>query len=306
MSLQNDIIKFVMMYGRRVVEKDEDIDLKNLRRSLDELFTRTFITPWTVSVSPITLKGIEAEIITPNELKREDCIILFAHGGGFFMGSINTHRSLAAWVVHETGIPAVIFNYRLAPEHPFPAGRDDLIKVYGELMKEYPHERIAFVGDSAGGGIIVQALLAMQELNMKMPACAALMSPFLDLTCSSRSIKENEDKDTFVVPKIIKSIIPHYIQEPYKPDSSIVNPLYADISGFPPTIIHVGSIETLRDDSRNLAARLEAFDVECEFWEYEGLPHVWQFNRQFFLPEAQKALSEAKDFIYKYIPEITY
>ncbi len=302
MSLQNEIIKRVMMYRRKEYEKQE-FDVLGIRHTMDELFKITFLTPWTVSVNEIVLDGIDAEIISPRELNRENAIILYVHGGGYFMGSIETHRPLAGWVVHETGIPAVIFNYRLAPEHPFPAGRDDVIKVYSRLLEEYPNKRIAMVGDSAGAGLITQVLLGLKELEVRMPACACLMSPFLDLTCEGDSLEENEDKDPFVIPRFLRAIIPMYVKEPYSPKHELTNPLYGDLSDFPPLLTHVGSIEVLADDARNFHKRAMEYDVDTTIMEYDGLPHVWQFNRQFFMPESQKALGEMRDFIFEHIPE---
>ncbi len=303
MSLQNEIIKFVMKYRRKEMEK-QDFDMIGVRRTMDDLFSKTFITPWTVSVNEIRLRGIEAEIISPEKLEREDSILIYVHGGGYFMGSINTHRPLAGWIVHESGIPAVIFNYRLAPEHPFPAGRDDVIKIYTELLEEYPAERIAMVGDSAGGGLIMQALLAMKDMEIEMPRCICLMSPFLDMTCTGASVEINADADPFIIPKFIRSIIPNYIKAPYTPHHPLTNPLYADLSELPDALVHVGTIEVLLDDSRNLAARAEAYGMYCKLIEYKGLPHVWHYNRQFFMPESQAALQEIGEFILERIPEL--
>ncbi len=303
MSLQNEIIKFIMKYRRKAMEK-QDFDMIEVRRTMDDLFAKTFITPWTVTVNEIRLRGIEAEIISPENLLRDDAIIIYVHGGGYFMGDIQTHRPLAGWIVHETGIPAIIFNYRLAPENPFPAGRDDIIKIYTELLEEYPANRIAMVGDSAGAGLILQSLLKMKELEMDLPKCCCLMSPFLDLTCSSKSVDENAEKDPFIIPKFIRGIIPHYIKEPYTPNHPMVNPLYADLTGFPDLFVHVGTIEVLLDDSRNLYARSKEYNVNCTLREYEGLPHVWHYNRQFFMPESQEALQEIGEFILDKIPSL--
>ncbi len=300
MSLQNEIIKFVMKYRRKTMEK-QDFDILDIRHTMDDLFIKTFLTPWTVSVTPITLDTIEAEIITPNELEREDAIIMYVHGGGYFMGSIDTHRPLAGWIVHESGLPAVIFNYRLAPEHPFPAGRDDVIRVYSALQKEYPNKRIALIGDSAGAGLIMQSLVAMKQLNVNMPGCVVLLSPFLDMTCSSDSVEANAEKDPFVIPKFIREIIPYYIRPPYYPEHPECNALYANLEGLPPMLIHVGSIEVLADDSRKLAQRAQDDGVECILNEYEGLPHVWHFNRQFFMPESQQALQEIGAYLLRMI-----
>jgi monoterpene epsilon-lactone hydrolase len=302
MSLQNEIIKFVMKYRRKTMEK-QDFDILDIRQKMDDLFVKTFITPWTVNVTPMTLAGVEAEIITPSELQREDAIILYVHGGGYFMGNIDTHRPLAGWIVHESGIPAITFNYRLAPENPFPAGRDDIIRVYSKLKEEYSPDRIIMVGDSAGGGLIMQSLLAMKSLNIKMPRCCCLLSPFLDLTCSSDSIENNAASDPFIIPKFIRGIIPHYIKHPYYAEHPEANPLYADLSGLPPLLIHVGSIEVLVDDSKKLADRCKKYKVECELKEFENLPHVWHFNRQFFMPESQQALKEIGNYIQERIPK---
>ncbi len=303
MSLQNEIIKFVIKYRRKAMEKNE-FDILEVRRTMDDLFSKTFITPWTVSVNEITLRGIEAEIITPEKLLRDDAIIMYVHGGGYFMGNINTHRPLAGWIVHESGIPACIFNYRLAPENPFPAGRDDIIKIYTELLEEYPTERIALVGDSAGGGLIMQAMMAMKKMEIPLPCCACLLSPFLDLTCNSESVKKNAEVDPFIIPKFIRAIIPHYVKPPYSPDHPDVNPLYADLSGLPDLLVHVGSIEVLLDDSKNLAARAEAYGVNCNLKVYQGLPHVWHYNRQFFMPESQTALQEIGNYLREKIPSM--
>lgn len=285
-----------MKYRRKTMEK-QHFDVHEIRKTMDDLFIKTFITPWTVNVNQIRLNGIEAEIITPAELKREDAIIIYVHGGGYFMGSIDTHRPLAGWIVHESGLPAIIFNYRLAPEHPFPAGRDDVIKIYSEILKEYPANRIIFAGDSAGAGLIMQSLMAMKAMDMKLPACCCLMSPFLDLSCSAPSVDDNAELDPFVIPKFIREIIPHYVQAPFHPKHPEANPLYGDLAGMPPTLVHVGSIEVLADDSRNLAQRYLDFGSECKLKEYPNLPHVWHFNRQFFMPESQQALQEIGEYI---------
>ncbi len=304
MSLQNEVIKLVMQYRRRAFDK-VDYDLLKVRRYMDDLFVKTFFTPWTVTINPIELEGLVAEIITPKELKRDDAIILYVHGGGYFMGSVNTHRPLAGWVAHETGLPVVIFDYKLAPEHPFPAGRDDLIRIYGRLSQEYPADRIVLVGDSAGAGLIPQALLEMKELGMKLPNCSCLMSPFLDFTVSAESLTENKDKDHFVIPKFLEHVVPYYIKDPYHPEHPSVNVLYADLSELPPFMVFASSTEVLRDDSRNFTKAVIRSGGQCKLSEYGDLPHVWQFNRQFFMPESQEAFKEMSEYILERIPVLT-
>ena len=223
-------------------------------------------------------------------------LLLYLHGGAYVQGSVRTHRALAARLALASGAATFIFDYRLAPEHPFPAALDDAFAVYQSLRASHPGERIAVAGDSAGGGLALALALRVNAEAAVMPAALALLSPWTDLTFGNASHQTLAGVD------------------PYFPDSTplrmaaaaycagrsardpLVSPQFADLSGMPPTLIHVGALEALLDDSRLLAQRMRAQGCEARLEVYPRMWHVWQiFGGQ--LREADQSIDELSRFI---------
>jgi len=196
--------------------------------------------------------------------------VLFFHAGGYVAGSALGSSGLASALAAATGRPVISVDYRLAPEHPFPAARVDALTAYAALLDAHDPGEIALVGASAGGGIVVQALMAMRERGLRMPGAAALVSPFVDLTASGGSYRINAERDPSLTRRGLVAAASHYAAS-----GPPVDPASASLAGFPPTQIHVGSIEILLSDSIGLAARLAEDDVHVELEVWPRMVHVF-------------------------------
>lgn len=223
-------------------------------------------------------------------------VILYLHGGGYYFCSPRTHRTITVGLAKRADADCFSLDYRLAPEHPFPAAHDDALAAYRCLLADGVLPRsIVIAGDSAGGGLALATLVALRDAGDPLPAGALLFSPWTDLAATGASIRDNDGRDPMFCGDVFARIAPLYRGEanathPY------VSPLYADLRGLPPLSFHVGSSETLLDDTRRVVARaLEAgVQVECE--TAHGLPHIWPIYAP-FLPEARRTLDAAARFV---------
>jgi monoterpene epsilon-lactone hydrolase len=220
--------------------------------------------------------------------------LLYLHGGGYFACSPQTYRSITgAYAIR--GLQVFAPDYRLAPEHPFPAALEDALAAYRGMLERIPAASLALGGDSAGGGLVLALLLAAREEGLPMPACAVLFSPWTDLAGTGASMKINAERESMLVAPRVAEAAEAYLNGT-DPKNPLVSPLYGDLSGLPPLLIQVGAPEILLDDSTRLADRASAAGVAVELTVWENLPHVWQVS-QLFLPEAVQALDQAADFI---------
>jgi acetyl esterase/lipase len=219
--------------------------------------------------------------------------LLYLHGGGYFACSPKTHRSITgAYAIR--GFDVFSPDYRLAPEHPFPAAIDDALAVYRAMLATVPEGQFAIGGDSAGGGLTLATLLAAKSAGLPMPACALLFSPWTDLTGASPSVKSNEKRDSMLYgPKLVEAGQIYLNGADAK--NPLASPLFGDLKGLPPLLIQVGTPEILLDDSTRLAAQARAAGVPVEISLWDNLPHVWQVS-QVFMPEARQALDQAVAF----------
>lgn len=225
-----------------------------------------------------------------------DRVILFLHGGGFAVGSIQTHRGLAGRLAQLANMPCLIIDYRKAPEHPFPAALEDALSAYKYLLaKGYAPHQIVIAGDSAGGGLALSAQLAMKEMNLPLPAACVCLSPWVDLKFKGKSATTFLAKDPVVrVPEV--RTWAYLYAGTHKLSHPLVSPLYADLSGLPPIFIQVSDQEVLTDDGIRLAQAIEAAggQVSLEIWG--EMMHVWQLFWR-WVPEADRALRQAAAFI---------
>ena len=219
--------------------------------------------------------------------------LLYLHGGGYFACSPKTHRSITgAYAIR--GFDVFSPDYRLAPEHPFPAAIDDALAVYRAMLATVPEGQFAIGGDSAGGGLTLATLLAAKSAGLPMPACALLFSTWTDLTGTSPSVKSNEKRDSMLYgPKLVEAGQIYLNGADAK--NPLASPLFGDLKGLPPLLIQVGTPEILLDDSTRLAAQARAAGVPVEISLWDNLPHVWQVS-QVFMPEARQALDQAVAF----------
>lgn len=222
-----------------------------------------------------------------------EATLLYLHGGGYFTCSPRTHRSITSAFALR-GFAVFTPDYRLAPEHPFPAAVEDGLAAYRALLAQTPAARLVIAGDSAGGGLALAVLLAARAENLALPACIVLFSPWTDLACTGASLHTNTKRDSMLYAPRITEAAAVYLAGA-NPQNPLASPLYGDLTGLPPMLIQVSEMEILLDDSTRLATNARAAGVEVSLTIWRNLPHVWQVS-QILLPEARKALDEAAIF----------
>ncbi len=248
-----------------------------------------------VSFEPLKVGSMPAEWVFPQGAP-EDRAILYLHGGGYCEGSINTHRGLVSFISKATGVRVLLLDYRLAPEDPFPAAVEDSTAAYQWLLSEgiEPH-RIVVAGDSAGGGLTVATLVALKEKGSPIPAAAVCISPWVDLEVTGESVITKAKKDPIVQREVLIEMAKAYINGE-DPRTPLASPIYADLHGLPPLLIHVGTSEILLDDSIRLADRARKAGVEVTLEPWEEMIHVWHFFPS-MLPEARETIEVAARYI---------
>lgn len=228
-------------------------------------------------------------------------IVLYLHGGGYIFCSAHTTHKDILWRLSIASKCRIIApDYRLAPEHPYPAALDDAIKVYKWLLQQgYKSKNIVIVGDSAGGGLTYGTVLKIRDLGLPLPAATVGMSPWTDLAVTGESVITNLKRDVLIPGDGLSEGAQYYLAgtDPRDPYAS---PLYGDPTGLPPTLIQVSKDEVLLDDSRRLAAKYKAAGVPCELELWDGMPHVWQ-TLAMFIPEGKTAIKRIGDFIAKHV-----
>ena len=254
-----------------------------------------------VATSAVDAGGVPAEWTNPASEDGNGVrgTLLYLHGGGYFEGSIATHRRLVASLCLAAGIRGLSVDYRLAPEHPFPAAVEDALAAYRWLIGPAGEDpsRVIVAGDSAGGGLGAALLVALRDAGDPLPAGAYLMSPWTDLASTGESMKTRADADPMIDPSGTGRVTSYYV-----PDGDVrnplVSPLYADLTGLPPLLVHVGDAEVLLDDAVRFAdrARTAGVPVESEVWP-EAF-HVFQMLAG-MLPEADEAIAQAGAWIIK-------
>jgi monoterpene epsilon-lactone hydrolase len=224
-----------------------------------------------------------------------DRVVLHLHGGAYVMGSARTHRGLAAALSRTSHAQVLLPDYRLAPEDLHPAALDDALAAYRWLVEDrgFPPARIAVSGDSAGGGLGLSLLYAARDAGLPLPACYVGLSPWTDLAGTGGSLEELDDIDPWLSADLILPAARAYAGTTALEDP-LVSPLYGDLEGLPPMLIHVGSDEILRDDAVRLVERARAAGVDASLGLFPGLWHVFQ---AFPLPESRASLREIGAFI---------
>jgi acetyl esterase/lipase len=223
-------------------------------------------------------------------------ILLYLHGGGYVVGNAWGYRGLVAALAEAAGMAAYAIDYRLAPEHPFPAAIDDSAAAFRALIdRGHDPNRIAIAGDSAGGGLTVATLLRLRETSTPMPGAAFLISPWADLDCSGPSMTGKAAADPSLTEAGLRRMAAHYLGQADAADP-LASPIHADLAGLPPILIHVGTAEILLDDALRLAAAAGRDDVALTLEIWPGLIHVWHAFA-FMLPEGAAAVAAAGAFL---------
>ncbi|SAL27386.1 alpha/beta hydrolase domain-containing protein [Caballeronia peredens] len=227
---------------------------------------------------------------------RPRATIFYLHGGGYYFGSPRSHRAITFGLASRAQAAVFSLDYRLAPEHRFPAALDDSIAAYRRLLADgIDAHSIVIAGDSAGGGLALATLLALRDAGDPLPAAAVLFSPWTDLTCSGASMQTNEGRDPMFHAAVFPRVAAQYLgaadaRNPY------ASPLFGEFDGLPPLLIQAGDTELLLDDSTRVAEKARAAGVAVELQIWSGVPHIFQIWAP-FMPEASEALTRAAAFI---------
>ena len=237
--------------------------------------------------------GVPAEFATAGG---DDPTVFYLHGGGYCIGSIATHRDVVARFVRSTGGRALSIDYRLAPEHPFPAALDDATAAYRWLLSTgVDPARVVIAGDSAGGGLTVATLVALRDAGDPLPALGVCISPFVDMGLSGESMTTRADADPLIGQENLGPWVEAYLGGA-DPTTPLASPIYAGLAGLPPLLIMMGTAEVLYDDATRLAERARAAGVDVTLEPWEEMVHAWPLF-SFAIPEGQQAIDRIAAFI---------
>jgi acetyl esterase/lipase len=271
-------------------------------RELDAYIIKNQKVPRDADVRPVRADEVPAEWVRA-PAARADRAILYLHGGGFIMGSPATHRELAARISAVSGMSMLVVDYRLAPEHPFPAAMHDAVAAYRWLLGEgFRPEHLAVGGDSAGGGLALQTLLALRDEDIPLPAAAFFLSPVTDMVhLDGESYRTRAAADPFIVSESCRSMMPYYVGD-NDPATPLLTPYKMDLAGLPPLRIHVGDHEVLLSDAVRFAERARECGVDAELKVWPGLWHVFQAAAR-FIPEGRESIGEIGRFIVNHVDQ---
>ncbi|MEL6583026.1 MAG: alpha/beta hydrolase [Pseudomonadota bacterium] len=288
----------------RLVEKRRNAKFTTLdvpRARLERTAKRLFkMPPGTVETENSVNHGALQQILLSPPGASDTRVVLFLHGGGYVRGSADTHKHLAAALAQRIGARAVVPDYRLAPENPFPAAVDDALAAYRALIDtdQRPAE-IILAGDSSGGGLALALLHVICTENLPKPAYVVAFSPWVDMTMRAKSITRNAERDALVPASRMAEVIEMVLAgaDPKDPRAS---PLFGAFTGAPPVLIQASRAEVLEDDAQHMADALTAQGVPVELRYWQETPHVWQIF-QGIVRESDEALNHAAAFVKRHL-----
>lgn len=263
--------------------------LKQSREVLDENGAK-FKVPADVTLEPVSADGVDAEFLTAPGSDPEK-VVLYLHGGGYAIGSIKSHRYLMQNISRASGARTLGINYALAPENPFPAAIEDAAGAYRWLLKQgFKPKNIAIAGDSAGGGLTLATLLYLRDAGDPLPAAGVGISPWTDMTCSADSYTTRLAIDPMVLGNGLQKMADFYVGDADK-KNPLASPVFADMTGMPPLLIHVGGREVLYDDAITVYGNAKKAGVDVELLDEPEMFHVWHAFAP-MLDEAQQAVDK--------------
>jgi epsilon-lactone hydrolase len=295
-------------YFRLVVRRrrwgDEQMVARRARRHFGTPRPLQLLKTFGLRLSPVNEGGVRGEWVEPREPAAG--AILYMHGGGYVAGSAATHRPITAALARLGRRRVFALDYRLAPEHRYPAALDDAFAAYCALLEgrltggdALPAGTVALAGDSAGGGLLLALLLRARDEGVPMPACAVCFSPWTDLSGSGQSQLTNDGRCVFLRPENCGEFSAAYLggASPLEP---LASPVFGDFNGLPPVLLQVGSTELLLDDARRIHDKVRAAGGQSELEVYADVAHCWQMLDG-FVPEARAALLRATGFIGRHL-----
>jgi monoterpene epsilon-lactone hydrolase len=293
LSWQGYILILYMRINRFFYNRSGELNVEKDRQDLESM-TKMFKPLVPIECTPVVADNVPAEWITPQGISTER-VILYLHGGSFNAGSIATHRPLAANLASACKARALLTDYRLAPEHPYPSAVQDSLATYEWLLANgILAEHIAVMGDSAGGTLTLALLIHLRDLGKPLPAMAVCLSPATDLNMLGESWTFNKRKDFMLDQRNIRDSIEIYLRGA-DPRSPLASPLYADLQGLPPILIQVGSDEVLLSDATRFAEKAKAAGVPVTLEIWDRMQHVWQLAAS-LLPEGRQATQKIAEF----------
>lgn len=280
------------LHWMKAKRKGEPFTLQEGRIWLEKAGRRFPPIPNT-KITQIAAHGIPGEWVT-TPVSSNDKVLLFFHGGAYAAGSLHSHRGMVSRLAESTQAKALAIDYRLAPEHPFPAGLDDAVTSYRWLLKQVEASQIILAGDSAGGGMALATLLKLKEDNITLPAAAVLMCPWLDLHNNDPAIDKIAPKDPVLYKSGLNRAAQMYAQgqdlkNPY------ISPLFGNLEGLPPMLVQVASHDMISRDGIALAEKIKAVGGKVQLENWKQMVHVWHFFGE-KLPEATQAIQQIGQF----------
>ncbi len=264
-------------------------------RELVEEFYAQFPVAADVSVEHVSIAKASGDwLATPSA--SADRAVLYLHGGAYVLCSAFAYREMTSRIARAAAARTLVLDYRLAPEHPFPAAVDDAVAAYSYILAQgFRPSNIAIAGDSAGGGLTLAALVSLRDTGVPLPACAVCISPWIDLECTGGTMETKAAVDPLCTRESLLEEAGLYLAGG-NPRNPLASPLYAELKGLPPLLIQVGTEETLLDDAIRLDARAKNGSVTVTLEVFEDMPHVWHVFAS-YLPEAQQAINQIGEFV---------
>ncbi len=253
---------------------DPQMDLPAMRDMFDQWHS-TASEPEDVRYKTETVAGVPVIWALPDGAD-ETKLMIYTHGGGFAVGSADSHRKIAGHTAKACGANAIVVDYRCAPEAPFPAQLEDAVSVYKELLdRGYASEKLTTIGDSAGGNLAVATVLKLRQDGLPLPGSVIAFSPWLDMEHKGKTLDTNAATDALVGREILQGMAGMFLPEGVSPTDPLANPLYGDYTGFPRLYINVGGFETLRDNGERLHELAKAAGVDSTLSTVDGMQHVF-------------------------------
>jgi len=293
-SWQGRVLETYLRIRRRFGDQSGRLDVARERADVEAL-ARMFKPLGPIQSEPVVASGVPAEWIVPAGVEPGRAI-LFLHGGSFNSGSIASHRTLAGNVALACRARSLLIDYRLAPEHPFPAAVEDTVAACEWLLAQgIAPGQLVVAGDSAGGTLTRALLIHRRDHGRPLPAAAVCLSPAPDLTFSSESWTFNARRDVMLDARKERQAVEIYLRGA-DPRAPLASPCYADLRGLPPLLIQVGSQEVLLSDAEKLAAKARAAGVDVTLEVWPGMQHEWQFAAN-LMPEGRRAIARVGEFV---------
>jgi epsilon-lactone hydrolase len=287
----------VKVIGKRLAAADTPAKLRDEFARASRLLMPSLGT----TRKEVRIDGVRTVRVSTDAADTSGRAILLFHGGGYVFGLPSRYVGLAGRYAKAAGAPVYISEYRLAPEHPFPAAAEDGLQAYRAMLERYPSKEIALAGDSAGGGLGVATLQAAQAEGLPMPSSLLLLSPWLDVSGASESMQTNRDSEILILPETFARCARWYAGDTDMTDP-MMSPIYGSPAGFPPTLIQVSDSEMIYNDSTRFVAQAKAAGVDIRLDTEPGMWHVWQLMAP-LVDEARHSIAQASHFLERHFAD---